>query len=297
VIAVVGATATGKSDLAIAVAREVGGEIVNADSMQLYTGLDIGTAKVPPDERAGIAHHLIDIWPLQKSAAVAQYQSLARETIDGIHERGRVAVVVGGSGLYIRGALDNLEFPGEDAEIRMRLYAELETEGPQALHARLATLDPAAATAILPSNGRRIARALEVIELTGRPFTATMPGFDSIYDTVTIGLDRTDLDERVVRRVHLMMEQGWLDEIRALLPEGLRASPTAGKALGYQQLMRVMDENGAITGDLDEAVAETIRGTLRFVRRQRRWFRRDPRIHWLDAANPDVLARTLELCR
>jgi tRNA dimethylallyltransferase len=297
VIAVVGATATGKSDLAIAVAREVGGEIVNADSMQLYIGLDIGTAKVPPDERAGIAHHLIDIWPLQKSAAVAQYQSLARETIDGIHERGRVAVVVGGSGLYIRGALDNLEFPGEDAEIRMRLYAELETEGPQALHARLATLDPAAATAILPSNGRRIARALEVIELTGRPFTATMPGFDSIYDTVTIGLDRTDLDERVVRRVHLMMEQGWLDEIRALLPEGLRASPTAGKALGYQQLMRVMDENGAITGDLDEAVAETIRGTLRFVRRQRRWFRRDPRIHWLDAANPDVLARTLELCR
>jgi tRNA dimethylallyltransferase len=297
VIAVVGATATGKSDLAIAVAREVGGEIVNADSMQLYIGLDIGTAKVPPDERAGIAHHLIDIWPLQKSAAVAQYQSLARETIDGIHERGRVAVVVGGSGLYIRGALDNLEVPGEDAEIRMRLYAELETEGPQALHARLATLDPAAATAILPSNGRRIARALEVIELTGRPFTATMPGFDSIYDTVTIGLDRTDLDERVVRRVHLMMEQGWLDEIRALLPEGLRASPTAGKALGYQQLMRVMDENGAITGDLDEAVAETIRGTLRFVRRQRRWFRRDPRIHWLDAANPDVLARTLELCR
>lgn len=297
VVAVVGPTATGKSDLAIAVAQELHGEIVNADSMQLYTGLDIGTAKVPPDERGGIVHHLIDIWPLAKSAAVAQYQSLARETIDGIHERGHVAVVVGGSGLYVRGALDNLEFPGEDAAIRTRLYAELDQVGPQAMHARLAERDPAAAAAILPTNGRRIARALEVIELTGAPFTATMPGFESIYDTVTVALDRPDLDERVERRVHAMMEQGWLDEIRALLPDGLRASPTAGKALGYQQLMRVMDDAGTITGDLDEAVAETVRGTLRFVRRQRRWFRRDPRIHWLDATAPDLLARTLDLCR
>jgi tRNA dimethylallyltransferase len=292
-VAVVGPTATGKSDLAIALAQQLGGEIVNADSMQLYTGLDIGTAKVPRGERGGIAHHLIDIWPLAKSAAVAQYQTLAREAIGGIHSRGHVAVVVGGSGLYVRGALDNLKFPGEDAQIRLRLYTELDRIGPAALHARLASLDPAAATAILPSNGRRIARALEVIELTGEPFTATMPGFESIYDTVTIGLDRPDLTDRVPRRAQHMLAAGWLEEIRGLLPEGLRHSPTAGKALGYQQLLRVLADDGQLVGDLDEAVAETIRGTLRFVRRQRRWFARDPRIHWLDAADPDLLTRAL----
>ncbi len=295
VIAVIGATATGKSDLAIAIAQEVGGEIVNADSMQLYKGLDIGTAKVPPSERGGIEHHLLDIWPLQKSAAVAQYQAIARATIDEIHSRGVVPVVVGGSGLYIRGTLDNLEFPGEDAEIRQRLYAELEELGPQVLHARLATLDAAAAAAILPSNGRRIARALEVIEITGQPFTATMPGFESVYDTVTIGLDRDDLDERMHRRVHHMLDIGWLEEIRALLPEGLRASPTAGKALGYQQLMAVLDDNGEIVGDFAEAVEVTIRATTRFARRQRRWFRRDPRIHWLDASATGTREHALAL--
>lgn len=291
----VGATATGKSDLAIAIAQEFGGEIVNADSMQLYKGLDIGTAKLPPAERGGIEHHLLDVWPLEKSAAVAQYQAIARATIDEIHSRGIVPVVVGGSGLYIRGTLDNLEFPGEDAEIRRRLYAELDEFGPQVLHERLAGLDATAAAAILPSNGRRIARALEVIELTGEPFTATMPGFDSIYDTVTVGLDRTDLDQRMDRRVHHMLDIGWLDEIRALLPQGLRASPTAGKALGYQQLMAVLDDDGGIIGDFDEAVAVTIRATTRFARRQRRWFRRDPRIHWLDAAAPSTREQALAL--
>jgi tRNA dimethylallyltransferase len=300
VIAVIGPTATGKSDLAIELAHHCDGEIVNADSMQLYEGLDIGTAKLPLAERGGIVHHLLDIWPLQKSAAVAQYQLLARATIDEIHARGKTPVMVGGSGLYVRGALDNLEFPGEDAAIRLRLYAELEQEGPQALHARLAELDPAAAAAILPTNGRRIARALEVIEITGEPFTATMPGFDAIYDVLSIGLDRNDLDERVHRRVHHMLDIGWLDEIRELLPRGLRASPTAGKALGYQQLMAVMNEDGEITGGkaaFDEAVEVTIRATTRFVRRQRRWFRRDPRINWLDAADPSLRESAIELVR
>lgn len=292
VIAVVGPTATGKSDLAVAIARHVGGEVVNADSMQLYEGMDIGTAKLAPSERGGIVHHLLDVWPITKSASVSEYQAMARATIADIHARGRVPVLVGGSGLYVRGALDRLEFPGESAPVRARLYDELAEHGPQQLHARLAQLDPAAAAAILPSNGRRIARALEVIEITGRPFVATMPGFESIYDTTYLGLDRGDLDDRVEQRVHTMMELGLLDEVRALLPYGLRDSPTAGKALGYQQLLACLDPDdphGAVTGDLAEAVQVTIRQTLRFVRRQRRWFRRDPRVRWLDGASTDLI--------
>ncbi|MDT4936053.1 MAG: tRNA dimethylallyltransferase, partial [Pseudonocardiales bacterium] len=228
VFAVVGPTATGKSELAVALAQGVGGEIINADSMQLYAGMDIGTAKVPPDERGGIPHHLLDVWAIDKSAAVAEYQAMAREQIADILARGRVPILVGGSGLYLRGALDRLEFPGESPEIRARLYGELAAGGPGHLHTRLAALDPAAASAILPTNGRRIVRALEVIELTGRPFTATMPAFESVYDCVQIGLDRADLDERVEQRVERMMAAGLLDEVRGLLPLGLRHSPTAG---------------------------------------------------------------------
>jgi tRNA dimethylallyltransferase len=295
VIAVVGPTATGKSDLAIALAQRLDGEIVNADSMQLYQGMDIGTAKVPADERGGVPHHLLDVWPLTKSAAVAEYQTMARATIADITDRGRVPILVGGSGLYLRGALDRLEFPGESPEIRARLYTELDEHGAPALHERLQAQDPAAAAAILPTNGRRIVRALEVIELTGRPFTATMPGFDSVYDTVFIGLDRDDLDERVEARVHRMMAQGFVEEIHALLPLGLRDSPTAGKALGYAQLLSVVDDHGAVVGDLGAAVEAISRGTRRFVRRQRSWFRRDPRVRWLDAAAPDLLARALTL--
>ena len=297
VVAIVGPTATGKSDLAVAVAQHLGGEIVNADSMQLYVGMDIGTAKLGPDERGGITHHLLDVWPISKSAAVAEYQTLARTTIAEIHARGRVPVLVGGSGLYLRGALDHLEFPGESAPIRARLTEELVAVGAPALHQRLAGLDPQAAGQILPSNGRRIVRALEVIELTGRPFTATMPGFDSIYDCVQIGLDRADLDERVERRVHVMMRAGLLAEVRGLLPAGLRESPTAGKALGYAQLLAVVDDTGEVRGDLDEAVESTVRATRRFVRRQRSWFRRDPRIHWVDAAAPDLLDQVLTRVR
>ncbi|SHG69148.1 tRNA dimethylallyltransferase [Jatrophihabitans endophyticus] len=293
VLAVVGPTATGKSELAIALAQRLDGEIVNADSMQLYEGMDVGTAKVPPAERGGVPHHLLDVWPLAKSAAVAQYQTMARDAIAEIHGRGRLPILVGGSGLYLRGALDDLDFPGEDAAIRARLYAELDELGAATLHARLAGVDPEAAAAILPSNGRRIARALEVIELTGGPFVARMPGFESIYDTVQLGLDRADLDERVELRVHRMVEQGLVAEIRALLPRGLRAGPTAGKALGYQQLLAVVDDAGDVIGDLDDAVAQTVRGTLRFVRRQRRWFRRDPRVRWLDGAAPHLVGDAL----
>ena len=293
VLAVVGPTATGKSDLAVALAQRLDGEIVNADSMQLYRGMDIGTAKLPPDERGGVPHHLLDVWPLAKSAAVAEYQTRARAAIADIHGRGRLPILVGGSGLYLRGALDDLDFPGENAAIRAGLYAALDEVGPEALHARLAEVDPVAAAAILPTNGRRIARALEVIELTGQPFIARMPGFESIFDTVQLGLDRTDLDDRVALRVQRMIERGLPDEIRSLLPLGLRTSPTAGKALGYQQLLAVLDDDGRVVGDLDDALAQTVRGTLRFVRRQRRWFRRDPRIVWLDAAAPDLLDSAL----
>jgi tRNA dimethylallyltransferase len=293
VIAVVGPTATGKSDLAVALAQRLDGEVINADSMQLYAGMDIGTAKVPTAERGGVEHHLLDIWPIAKSAAVAEYQVLARIAIAAIHERGRVPILVGGSGLYLRGALDHLEFPGESPAIRQRLTAELSDAGPGALHARLADQDPLAAAAILPSNGRRIVRALEVIELTGRPFTARMPGFESVYDTVQLGLDRDDLAERVERRVHRMLELGLLEEVRGLLPRGLRASPTAGKALGYAQLLAVLDDSGELVGDLDDAVAQTVRATTRFVRRQRSWFRRDPRVRWLDAASSGLLDEAL----
>jgi tRNA dimethylallyltransferase len=295
VVAIVGPTATGKSDLAVALAQRIGGEIINADSMQLYRGMDIGTAKLSLAERGGIAHHLLDIWPLTKSAAVAEYQQLARAAIADVAGRGRVPVLVGGSGLYVRATLDRLEFPGESPEIRSRLAAELAEAGPAVLHARLASVDPAAARAILPSNGRRIVRALEVIELTGGLFTARMPGFESVYPAVQIGLERPDLEHRVRLRVHRMMAGGLIEEVRRLLPLGLRDSPTAGKALGYQQLLAVLDEHGELRGNLDEAIELTVRATWRFVRRQRSWFRRDPRLHWLDAAAPDVLDTALAL--
>jgi tRNA dimethylallyltransferase len=295
VVAVVGPTATGKSDLGVALAERLGGEIINADSMQLYRGMDIGTAKVPPEERGGIPHHLLDVWPINKSAAVAEYQSLARSTITEVARRGAVPVVVGGSGLYVRAVLDQLDFPGESPEVRAQLCSELAERGPAALHARLAERDPEAAAAILPTNGRRIVRALEVLELTGGPFLARMPDFCSIYDALQIGLDRADLDERVERRVHTMMTRGFLDEVRRLLPLGLRASPTAGKALGYAQLAAILADDGTVVGDVRAAADATVRATRRFVRRQRSWFRRDPRIRWLDGADPGVVDQAAAL--
>jgi tRNA dimethylallyltransferase len=286
VIAVVGPTAAGKSDLGVFLAQRLGGEVVNADSMQLYRGMDIGTAKLTPEERAGVPHHLLDIWDVTVTASVAEYQRLARERIDALLAEGRWPILVGGSGLYVRGAVDNLEFPGTDPEVRARLEEELALRGAGALHARLAAADPEAAQAILPSNGRRIVRALEVIEITGQPFTANLPGHDSVYDTVQIGVDvaRPELDERITRRVDRMWDAGLVDEVRALEAQGLREGRTASRALGYQQVL------AALAGEctLEEARAETVRATKRFARRQDSWFRRDPRVHWLSGAAADL---------
>ena len=284
VIAVVGATATGKSGLAVALARALRGEIVNADSMQLYQGMDIGTAKEPQAAWQGVPHHLLDIWPVTRAANVADYAKLARAAIDEISARGRVPILAGGSGLYVRAALDDLDFPGTDPVIRGRLEDELNQAGAPALHARLAGLDPAAAAAILPSNGRRIVRALEVIEISGRPFTATMPAYQQNRPAVQIGLTlpRPELDLRIAARVDRMWQAGLEAEVRSLADQGLRDGRTASRALGYQQLLRYLD--GEWT--LEEARLETIRATRRFARRQESWFRRDPRVRWLDATQP-----------
>ena len=292
-----GATATGKSDLAIAVARALtesghSAEVVNADSMQLYRGMDIGTAKLTAAERQGVPHHLLDIWSVRHTASVADYQQRARAVIDALLVAGRVPVVVGGSGLYVRAALDRMEFPGTDEDLRAELEQRLASLGPQKLHAELAALDPAAAAAILPGNGRRIVRALEVIRLTGAPFTASLPGFDSVYDVTFIGLDGPNdwLDRRVGDRVDRMFVAGLVDEVVRLVGVGLREGRTASRALGYRQVLAHLD--GLLT--VDEARVETARATRRFVRRQRSWFRRDPRIHWL-ATGPDLGERALQL--
>ena len=281
VVAVVGPTATGKSELGLALAEALGGEVVNADSMQLYRGMDIGTAKLTPAERRGVPHHLLDIWEVTETASVAEYQRLARAAIDGVLARGRVPLLVGGSGLYVRAVLDDLDFPGTDPDLRARLEAELATAGAAALHARLSALDPAAARGILPSNGRRIVRALEVVTLTGRPFAATLPSAAAVYDAVQVGLDRptAELDARVADRVDRMWQLGLVEEVRRLAAAGLRDGPTASRALGYGQLLRALDGLSTV----DEARVETVRATRRFVRRQRSWFRRDRRVHWLEA--------------
>ena len=282
VVAVVGPTGAGKSDLAIELALALGGEVVNADSMQLYRGMDIGTAKVPPAERRGVPHHLLDIWDITRTADVASYQAEARRVIDDLLARGRLPVLVGGSGLYVRAALDDLSFPGTDPAVRARLEAELAEVGPAAMHARLAALAPAAAEAILPSNGRRIVRALEVVELTGT-FQARMPDYRSVYDVVQIGLDRPDLDQRIADRVDAMWRAGFVDEVVTLAERGLRSGRTASRALGYAQVLAWLDGE---LDSVDAARAATVTATRRFARRQRSWFRRDPRIFWTDT--PDV---------
>ncbi|GGU51896.1 tRNA (adenosine(37)-N6)-dimethylallyltransferase MiaA [Lentzea flava] len=287
-IAVVGPTATGKSDLAVALAERFGGEVVNADAMQLYRGMDIGTAKMTMAERRGIPHHLLDVLDVTETASVAAYQRETRAVIERLLAAGRPPILVGGSGLYVQAVLDDLKFPGTDDAVRERYEAELAAVGPEALHRRLQELDPAAAIAILPSNGRRIVRALEVIELTGEPFSANLPKpGPARYGTVQIGIDRevSELDTRVDLRVDLMFAAGLEDEVRALVKLGLREGKTASRALGYQQVLSAMD--GACT--IDFAVEETKRATRRFVRRQRSWFRRDQRITWLDGARPDLV--------
>jgi len=292
VVAVVGPTAAGKSDLAIDLAASLGdgvAEIINADSMQLYRGMDIGTAKVAPAERRGIPHHLLDVWDVTRTADVASYQRDARAVVERLLAAGRVPVLVGGSGLYVRAVLDELEFPGTDPEIRSRLETRLVEVGPAALHAELAAAAPAAAAAILPTNGRRIVRALEVVALTGG-FTATLPEHRSRYDVVMVGVDREDLDRRIELRVDRMWDAGFVDEVRELDKVGLSTGRTASRALGYAQVL------GWLSGEFassEDARAATVTATRRFARRQRSWFKRDPRIFWLGQPEVGTVRRLL----
>jgi tRNA dimethylallyltransferase len=289
-IFVVGPTATGKSAVAIELAESLKAEIINADSMQFYRGMDIGTAKLPLVDRRGIPHHLIDILELSQDASVADYQAAGRAIIDDLRQRDIPVIVVGGSGLYIKALLDPLNFPGTDPAVRQRLEAEASSVGAAVMHARLARIDPAAALAILPGNARRIVRALEVIEITGEPFTATLPraGASHYSDAMQIGLevDRKILVERIDSRVDQMWESGFVEEVRQLDAAGLREGKTARGALGYLQILQSLE--GTIT--LDQAKAETKVATRKYARRQISWFRRDERISWV--APQDALART-----
>jgi tRNA dimethylallyltransferase len=291
IVALVGPTATGKSALSLALARALHGEVVNADSMQLYRGMDIGTAKLAPAQRHGIPHHALDLWDVTEPASVAEYQTVARAAIGDVAARGCTPLLVGGSGLYVRAVLERFEFPGTDPELRARLEAELTAAGPAPLYERLRALDPDAAARILPSNGRRIVRALEVLELTGGPFPAALPDPQPLYRSVQLGLDLESgrLDERIAARVEAMWAAGLVDEVRALEQQGLRDGRTASRALGYQQVLRHL----AGECSLAQARSDTVTATRRFVRRQRSWFRRDPSIHWLDAEAPDLLDQCL----
>ncbi len=295
-VVLAGPTGTGKSDLALHLAEELDGEVVNADAMQLYRGMDIGTAKLPVADRRGIPHHLLDQLAVTETASVAVYQDRARQAIADILRRGRTPVLVGGSGLYVQAVVDDIAFPGTDPAVRARMEGEVDELGPAAAHARLAAADPVAADMILPSNSRRIARALEVIELTGRPFSASMPVPGAPrFDAAMIALDRDTgaLDARLATRVDAMIAAGFLAEVRGLLRDGLRDGRTARRALGYPQLIEVLDGRS----ELPEAITTTVAATRRFVRRQRSWFRRDRRLRWLDAADPELGRHALEIAR
>ena len=293
-IAVVGPTASGKSALGIALAHEFGGEVVNVDSMQLYRGMDIGTAKLPVEEREGIPHHLLDIWDVTKTASVAEYQALAVATVEEIMARGKMPVLVGGSMLYVQSLIDAWSFPPTDPAVRARYEARLQEIGIDALHAELAEVDPEAASIIEDKDPRRTVRALEVIELTGKPFKASQPPKNAPprWGTRILGL-RTNaewLNPRIELRTRMMFEQGLIDETRALVKDGLVRNSTAGRAIGYAQVLAMFD--GELTEE--EALEQTITGTRRYVRRQRSWFNRDPRTVWLDAADSNVVDLALD---
>ncbi|MBK7722985.1 MAG: tRNA (adenosine(37)-N6)-dimethylallyltransferase MiaA [Austwickia sp.] len=288
VVAIVGPTATGKSELALALARAADGEVVNADASQLYRGMDIGTAKVPVDQRQDVPHHQLDVLDIQQEASVAAYQRCARADLGAISAGGRLPILAGGSGLYVRAALDRLDIPPTDPGLRASLERELADRGLDVLRQRLERADPAAARVIDAHNARRIVRALEVIELTGRPFSATMPTRDFIGPTVLVGLrcERAVLDERIARRTRGMWAAGLLAEVEQLVGAGLAQTRTAARAVGYPQAM------AQLRGDCtqDDAVEATVAATRRLVRRQESWFGADPRVHWLQApATPDDL--------
>jgi tRNA dimethylallyltransferase len=285
-IVICGATATGKSDLAVSLAQEIGAEIINADSMQIYKGMDLGTAKLSPADRGGIEHHMLDILAVTQDSTVAWYQELARESVTAIHGRGKHAIIVGGTGLYIKSILDDLNFPDTDADVRQKLTEEAKEFGIVQLFQRLEQLDPAAAAAIDRQNERRVIRALEVIEITGKPFTANLPREDSsLYpDALQFGLvmDRAELGERVEARVDRMWEAGFVAEVDRLIDAGITQATTARRALGYAQIIAM--RSGDISEDL--AIEETKRATRQYVRRQETWFSRDARINWISPTQP-----------
>ena len=285
-LVVCGATATGKSQLAISLAQHFNGEIVNADSMQIYRGMDIGTAKLNVDEREGIVHHLLDVLDVNQDSTVAWYQSAAREAISDIHARGKRAIVVGGTGLYIKSILDELNFPDTDPAVRKSLETEMENIGLNALFERLEKLDPAAAIAIDRANSRRVIRALEVIEITGKPFTANLPREASTRfpDAAQFGLvmDREKLNEGISARVDRMWDEGFVSEVETLLGRGIRDGRTAQLALGYSQIIAYLD--GKM--NQDEAREDTKRATRQYARRQETWFSRDERITWISPLQP-----------
>lgn len=286
----VGATAAGKTGLSLDLAERLGGEVVNTDAMQLYRGMDVGTAKQPASERRGVPHHLLDVLDVGEAATVAQFQGWARTAIAGIRRRGRTPVLVGGSALYTRAVLDRFEFPGTDESVRRELEEELARVGPAALHERLARLDPEAAGRILVANGRRTVRALEVIALTGRPYSASLPQLeyaDPATVQVGVDIDRPTLDARIEARVAQMFEEGLVEEVDRLLGEGLAEAPTAGRAIGYREVAAYL--RGELT--LAAAQERTVVATRRFARRQDSWFRKDPRIVWVGFDDPDRVAR------
>jgi len=291
-IAVVGPTATGKSDLALDLAERLGGEIVNIDAMQLYRGMDIGTAKLAPAERRGIPHHQLDVLDVTETATVANYQQAAVRDVEAIAARGAVPVIVGGSMMYVQSLLDEWSFPATDASVRARWEAVLAEKGVAAVHAELGRVDPEAAASILPTDGRRLVRALEVVEITGKPFAASAPRIgEPRWGTHIVGVDRdtAELDDRIRLRTRLMFERGLVDEVRGLIDLGLREGVTAPRAIGYAQVLAWLDGEY----DLDEAQERTFIGTRRYVRRQRSWFRRDTRIHWVDGSDPDLADTTI----
>ncbi len=296
VVALVGTTAAGKTEFGVRLARRLSAEgrpaeIVNADSMLVYRGMDIGTAKPTEQQRRGVPHHLIDILSVTENASVAQFQQLARAAIADCRNRRAIPLLVGGSALYLHAILDEFNFPGTDPAVRARLEAELGQIGAPAMHRRLARCDPQAAAAILPGNGRRIVRALEVNELTGRPFVAQLPKPEyALRNVIQVGIDQTrgERDQRIAERVQRMWQRGLVDEVRSLIPQGLPDGRTASAALGYRQVLQYL--NGDI--DQDEAQRRTIRQTRKFARRQDSWFRRDERIQWF-AVDPDPLETIL----
>ncbi|MDV6275682.1 tRNA (adenosine(37)-N6)-dimethylallyltransferase MiaA [Rhodococcus erythropolis] len=286
-IAVVGPTASGKSDLALALAEEFGGEIINIDAMQLYRGMDIGTAKLTHAERRGIPHHLLDVLDVTETATVARYQTDAIAIAENLIAAGKVPVIVGGSMMYVQSLLDEWSFPATDPDVRAKWEAVLADGGVDAVHTALVAADPVAAGSILPTDGRRMVRALEVVELTGQPFAASAPQIgDPRWGTRILGADRDteELDARIRLRTELMFSDGLVDEVSALVEQGLREGVTAPRAIGYAQVLAYFDGEY----DLAEALERTFIGTRRYVRRQRSWFRRDTRVQWLDGADPEL---------